>query len=68
MLSCWIVALFLAASPWAVAHDDHEFWEDREDPYTGPGYRANDGGAAPIFFDADGLQLMSWIPLVDFLP
>ncbi len=64
----WIVALFLAASPWAQAHDNEEFWEDREDPYAGPGYRAGDGGAAPISFDADGLQLMSWIPLVEFLP
>jgi len=55
-------------TPCAWAHDDPNFWADRKPPYVGPGWRAGDGGAPPIAFPSDGIQLMSWLPLGDFGP
>ncbi|MFQ5489288.1 MAG: choice-of-anchor B family protein [Phycisphaerae bacterium] len=65
-LICSLAVTVLTASSWA--HDDAEFQADRQPPYNGPGWRAANGGVPPIVFAQQGVNLMSWIPLVEFDP
>ncbi|MCA9284548.1 MAG: choice-of-anchor B family protein [Phycisphaerales bacterium] len=56
---------FVLASPLVVfAHTDDPKEKDRMPPYEGPGYRAAEGGVASLEdFAADGVILLSWLPL-----
>ncbi|MBI4716812.1 MAG: choice-of-anchor B family protein [Planctomycetes bacterium] len=51
-----------------LAHDDSQWQQDRQPPYLGPGYRMADGGAPPLNFSSNGVQLLAWIPLNEFGP
>lgn len=61
-LAAWSVVLPLAA------HDDDPKVLDRERPVLGPGYRAGapvgpGGPSASAGFEADGIDLLAWLPL-----
>lgn len=45
--------------------DDPKAW-DPVHVYVGPGYRGGDGGAADVVFDAEGVELLSWITVKEF--
>ncbi len=64
----WLMTLaipLVVVSP-LIAHESKAFKADRQLPYDGPGFRADDGGQAPIIFGQNSVTLQSWIPLVDF--
>lgn len=61
------LAFVLLSTP-THAHDDEEFAHDRQPPYSGAGYRADEGGSPPISFPSSGITLGSWLPLLDFDP
>jgi choice-of-anchor B domain-containing protein len=59
--------LFCAAlSISVVAHDDEDGHGGSHPPYDGPGWDGNSEGPPPISFPANGIQLLSWIPVPDF--
>lgn len=68
ILPCWAGLSVILASTFLSAHDGDQFQEDRRPPYNGPGFRAAEGGSSPIEFPQSGIELLSWIPLVEFLP
>ena len=47
-------------------HEDSEWHNDRQEPYTGAGWRESQGGSPPIAFASSGVVLRSWIPPTDF--
>ena len=49
-------------------HDDGQFQADRRPVYNGPGYRSTLGGAPPIAFPSNGIELLAWLPIVEFNP
>src|SRR5262245_33970641 len=51
-----------------LAHEDEEWEHDRQPPYAGEGWLASQGGAPPLAFASSGVELRSWIPLLDFDP
>ena len=59
---------FAVAATSVFAHDDAKV-RDRQKPYRGPGWREVDGkpieGSVAGTFDANGVQLRSWLPLAD---
>ena len=52
------------------AHVDDPKEKDKQPPYTGPGFKLGDGGIAgsPIDFPAENVQLLAWLPVVEFAP
>lgn len=71
-----LVALFVSFA-WLESHPDDPKIRDRVAPYRGPAYRSaalpeagtltsNGDGIRSQPFDANGIQLMSWLPLGDF--
>ncbi len=66
-----VTCVSLAAAVTAVlAHVDDPKLRDKQPPYVGPGY-CSDGGIAggpPIEFASNGVQLLAWIPVLDFDP
>ncbi len=48
-----------------LAHEDDPKALDRHPPYLGPGWTRDGGGTYPPF-DADNVELMSWLPLSTF--
>lgn len=64
---CFVLALMLlGASDVALAHDDPLFAADRQPPFTPVGFSGSFRGAPSITFPANGVELLSWLPLGDF--
>ncbi|NNF44047.1 MAG: choice-of-anchor B family protein [Phycisphaerales bacterium] len=55
----------LTAISTVMAHQDDPKAKDTHEPYVGPGYRAATDGGDPGF-PADGVVLLSWIPIAEF--
>jgi choice-of-anchor B domain-containing protein len=49
-----------------LAHDGAGHGSDALPPYDGQGYSAGAGGVPGLEFPAQGVHLLSWIPVVDF--
>jgi choice-of-anchor B domain-containing protein len=69
----FVVAACLVASAAVttlLAHVDDPKEKDKQPPYTGPGFKLGEGGIAgsPIDFPADNVQLLAWLPVVEFAP
>jgi choice-of-anchor B domain-containing protein len=61
-----ILCAYLAGT-WLEAHDgDLGMLNDLQAPYSGPGWSGSDGGAPEIDFPSDNVELLSWIPGIDF--
>lgn len=50
----------------AAAHEDHQFDEDRQPPYDGPGWKKVNGGSPSLAFVGTNIELRSWITLLEF--
>jgi choice-of-anchor B domain-containing protein len=64
----WLwLALLLAPPPAATAADDSEEWQnDRQAPFAGAGWTTSQGGSPSVSFPSSGVDLLSWVPLLDF--
>jgi hypothetical protein len=67
------VGLALAVTPLSAAralaqepaHEDEAWQQDRQPAYGGNGWRASQGGSPPLPFPSFGVDLRSWIPVLD---
>jgi choice-of-anchor B domain-containing protein len=50
----------------SAAHEDEEWHNDRQPPYSGAGWLESQGGSTPVEFPSSEVALRSWIPVVDF--
>jgi len=64
--SVWIICALSLITDETIAHENLQFREDRQSVYDGPGYRSARGGAPPIAFPANGIELLAWLPIVEF--
>lgn len=70
LASAWIIctlALTLGAES-IYGHDNEQFHADRQPVYDGAGFRSTLGGAPPIAFPSSGIELLAWLPIVEFNP